>query len=363
MSQQSRACRPVRRRLSRQSACSFEIRAAAGQQPGGRAVLDDAAALHHQHPVGDRHRRQPVRDDHRRPPGQDRRSACCTRRSLGMSQRRRGLVQDQHRRLGQERPGERDQLPLPGRQPAAALADVGVVAVGQRRMNGSAPIACAAASISARLAPGRPSAMLSATDPVNRKFSWVTMTMLATQRRSGMALRSTPSSRTWPWPRSRTGPAAWPWSILPAPVAPTRATVCPAGMCSRGRAAPARPGSRTDVVEVDGRRARPRQRRPGAPARGRRLLLQHARRSSPARPPPTGTSCRTATGPAAGRRTAAGRAGRRPATPTSMSPSITRSPPKSSTTRRWTLPTRMSAGRVHREQARRRRLARGVPVV
>ena len=44
----------------------------AGDQVVGGAVLDDAAVLEHQHPVGDLHRREPVRDDHRGPVGQDR---------------------------------------------------------------------------------------------------------------------------------------------------------------------------------------------------------------------------------------------------------------------------------------------------
>ena len=44
---------------------------------------------------------------------------------------RRRLVEDQHRRVGEERAGERHQLPLTGRQPAALVGDVGVVALGQ----------------------------------------------------------------------------------------------------------------------------------------------------------------------------------------------------------------------------------------
>ena len=66
-------------------------------------------------------------------------------------------------------------------------------------MNESAPIARAAASISYRLAPGLPSAMLSATVPENRYASWVTITMLRVRSYIEMSRRSTPSSFTLPW--------------------------------------------------------------------------------------------------------------------------------------------------------------------
>ena len=44
-----------------------------------------------------------------------------------------GVVEDQHTRVGEDRPGDRDALALPTRQREAALADLGVVAVGQLR--------------------------------------------------------------------------------------------------------------------------------------------------------------------------------------------------------------------------------------
>ena len=47
-------------------------------------------------------------------------------------QRRRGLVEQHHRRVGQHHPGQRHELPLARRQPPAALAHVGVEPVGQR---------------------------------------------------------------------------------------------------------------------------------------------------------------------------------------------------------------------------------------
>ena len=61
-------------------------------------------------------------------------------------------------------------------------------------MKACAPTARAASSISSREASGRPRAMLSATEPLNRKASWVTMTTF--RRRSSVVSwrRSTPSS-------------------------------------------------------------------------------------------------------------------------------------------------------------------------
>ncbi len=61
-------------------------------------------------------------------------------------------------------------------------------------MNSWAPTALAASSISSREASGRPRAMLSATEPLNRNASWVTITTF--RRRSAVASsrRSTPSS-------------------------------------------------------------------------------------------------------------------------------------------------------------------------
>ncbi len=41
------------------------------------------------------------------------------------------LVEDQHRRVAVERPGQRDPLPLAAREPLAAGADLGVIAARQ----------------------------------------------------------------------------------------------------------------------------------------------------------------------------------------------------------------------------------------
>ena len=88
--------------------------------------------LEHGDPVRAHDGRQPVRDHDRRAARQQRPQPSLDR-GLGVHVDVRGrLVQHQDARVGDQRPRQRDQLPLPGRQPAAALADLGVVALGQR---------------------------------------------------------------------------------------------------------------------------------------------------------------------------------------------------------------------------------------
>ena len=97
-------------------------------------------------------------------------------------------------------------------------------------MNASAPIAPAAASMSGRLAPGRPKLMFSATVPENRKFSCMTIT---TTRRSWASLsssRPTPSIVTRPSSGSYRRASSRAIVVLPTPVRPTSATVWPAGI-------------------------------------------------------------------------------------------------------------------------------------
>ena len=59
-------------------------------------------------------------------------SACCTRRSDSRVERRRRFVEDQDRRVLQQRARNRQPLALAARQPLAALADRRLVAVGLR---------------------------------------------------------------------------------------------------------------------------------------------------------------------------------------------------------------------------------------
>ena len=95
----------------------------AREQVGVRALLDDASAVEHDDAVAVLDRRQPVRDDDRRAPAHqlfERRLDQPLR--LGVERRGR-LVEDQDRRVLEDRARDRDALPLAARQPDAALAD------------------------------------------------------------------------------------------------------------------------------------------------------------------------------------------------------------------------------------------------
>ena len=78
-----------------------------------RALLDDAAALEHRDAVGQRDRCRPVRDHERRPPahhlGKGRADLVLLRRV----DRRGSVVEDEDGRVGEDRAGDRDPLPLP----------------------------------------------------------------------------------------------------------------------------------------------------------------------------------------------------------------------------------------------------------
>src|SRR5487761_1667070 len=85
---------------------------AGGQQRAGRPVLHDPAVVEDQYPVGDLDRGQPVRDDQRGPAAQHRAQGPL-QHPLGRDiEQRRGFVEYQHGRSGEEGPGERDQLAL-----------------------------------------------------------------------------------------------------------------------------------------------------------------------------------------------------------------------------------------------------------
>ena len=119
----------------------------------GRAVVDDAAIIHHIDAVGAADGGEPVGDQDRGAPGhQPLQRHLHLRLALGV-ERAGGLVEQQDRRVLQEGPGDRDALALAARQPQARLADRGVVALGQGHDELVAAAARAAASISAWLAP------------------------------------------------------------------------------------------------------------------------------------------------------------------------------------------------------------------
>ena len=107
--------------------------------------------------------------------------------------------------------------------------------------------------------------MLSATDPANRKLSWVTVMTARRRSASVRSRRSTPSSRTQPSVGSQKRAARRATVVLPAPVAPTTASVWPAGISRssswstvRSRYPNSTPSKRTSPVRVGQRRGRDR---------------------------------------------------------------------------------------------------------
>src|SRR5215204_414608 len=104
---------------------------ARGEQLLVRAALDDLPLFEDEYLVGAADGREAVRDDEGRPPAPQRLQPVLYQRLALAVQARRGLVEDQNLRLGQDRARDGDALPLPARELHAALADDRVVAVGE----------------------------------------------------------------------------------------------------------------------------------------------------------------------------------------------------------------------------------------
>ena len=145
-----------RRRRRTDPRTSAARRAARRRRPAGpagrrAADLGDAAALEHDDRVGAADGRQPVRDDERRAvPHQVGERILHQQLRLGVERRGR-LVENQDRRVLQQRARDREPLPLPARQPLAALADrASRSRSGSAAMNSCACAARAAASICRR---------------------------------------------------------------------------------------------------------------------------------------------------------------------------------------------------------------------
>ena len=92
------------------------------------AAIDDAAAVHDDHLIGEGDGRQPVRDDEGRPAGHRLAQPRLDRGLGGRVDRGGRVVEDQDPRIGKQRPGDRDSLALAPRERQPALADHGVVA-------------------------------------------------------------------------------------------------------------------------------------------------------------------------------------------------------------------------------------------
>ena len=113
------------------SATSRAYRPSVLHQLGVGALLDQPPVVQHEDQVGVDDRLQPVGHLDDRLLGVLARRCSWTARCGRGVQRRGRLVEDQQRRLAQQRPRQRDPLPLPAREPDAALADDRVVAVGK----------------------------------------------------------------------------------------------------------------------------------------------------------------------------------------------------------------------------------------
>ena len=145
------------------------------------------------------------------------------------------LVQQQERGVSQERPGQGKLLALPGRQLGRAL--------GSDSMNGAAPASRAAFSMAAREAPGRPRAMLSATDPPNSRGCCGIQAIWARHGSTGTSARSVPPTQTVPEVSSVNRSSTRSSVVFPAPLGPVSTISSPGLMArlSRSRAGRSRP--------------------------------------------------------------------------------------------------------------------------
>ena len=118
-------------------------------------ALDDLAVLEHEDLVGAADRRQPVRDDERRAALAQAPQAVLDHRLALAVEARRGLVEDEDARVGEDGPRDRDALALAAGELDAALADHRVVALLEAAGRTRRSARCAAASTSSRVASGR----------------------------------------------------------------------------------------------------------------------------------------------------------------------------------------------------------------
>ena len=92
------------------------------------ALLDHPPGVHHDDPIGEVQGREPVGDQQRRAAGQDGPQRVVDRLLGAGVDGAGGVVQDEDRRVGQDRPGQRDPLALAAGQRQPPLTDGGVVA-------------------------------------------------------------------------------------------------------------------------------------------------------------------------------------------------------------------------------------------
>ena len=132
------------------------IEPAGAEQLVVRAPLHHPSRVEHHDLVRVAHGGQTVRDHQHGPLGHEPVDRLLHQPLRLGVQRAGGLVEDQDGRVAEQRPGDRDPLPLAAREPGPALAEQRVVALRQLRDERSALAARAAASTCAGVAPGEP---------------------------------------------------------------------------------------------------------------------------------------------------------------------------------------------------------------
>ena len=94
-----------------------------------RPHCDQFPLIHHRNPVSVLHRGQPV-GDHQGRAALHQRRQCLLNQMLALRiQCAGGFVEQQHRRVGQQRAGNGQALTLPARKPHTAVAQMGLIAL------------------------------------------------------------------------------------------------------------------------------------------------------------------------------------------------------------------------------------------
>ena len=114
--------------LHRMQAC---VCSTTGEQRDVRTLFDKATLIKDENAISMLDGRQSVRDDEHRATGEQS-IDCFLHEALRLNvERRRRFVENENRRIGKQRTGNRETLTLTARQPRAALAEVGVPPFGQ----------------------------------------------------------------------------------------------------------------------------------------------------------------------------------------------------------------------------------------
>ena len=238
--------------------------------------------FHHDDAIGALHRRQAVGDDERRAVLHRRLQRGLHHALAFRVERARGLVEQQQRRVLQDRAGDADALALAARQAHAALAEEGPVALGQRadevvrrRRPWPRPrprrrsLRAGRSGCSPWRRPRRSRCPAARCRCAARRSS-------SAQRGDRHAVEQDACRRR----RRRSAAAAENTVLLPAPLGPTSATVSPGPHVE----AEVRPASAGAAATGSGSSTSAQPHRRAADRRGQRRRLRPARRSASAAP-------------------------------------------------------------------------------